>query len=129
MRQRGIAAPGICVFAGEHPVTVLGASNNSGTWNPEHTTRRPLSNRLIIHNRLSPQNMLLLNGIFKRKEMADLNLISELNAKENTKEYHVELLRQDPFNWMEKLTVQSLEAEILELKKAIYKRELQHCGC
>jgi hypothetical protein len=72
--------------------------------------------------------MLLLNGIFKRKKMADLNLVSELKAKENTKEYHVELLRQDPFNWMEKLTVQSLEAEILELKKVICRRELRHCG-
>lgn len=68
----------------------------------------------------------------KGEEMADLDLASELNAelkaKEKSREYHFDLLRHDPFNWSYKLTVQNLEAEIQDLKKAICVTEMQHCG-
>jgi hypothetical protein len=60
--------------------------------------------------------------------MADLNLISELKAKEESREYHLNLLKHDPFNWSHSLTVQSLEAEIEDLKKAICVTEMQRCG-
>jgi hypothetical protein len=64
--------------------------------------------------------------------MADFYLVSELNAelkaKEKSREYHFDLLRGDPFNWSYKLTVQSLEAEIQDLKKAICVTEMQQCG-
>lgn len=52
--------------------------------------------------------------------MSDLTqLEAELRAKEKIRDYHLDLLRHDPFNWSHRLTVQSLEAEIQELKKAV----------
>jgi hypothetical protein len=64
--------------------------------------------------------------------MADLNLVSELNAvlktKELSRKHHIYLLRHDPFNWSYRLTVQTLDAEIQELKNAVCVTEMQQCG-
>jgi hypothetical protein len=70
----------------------------------------------------------------KGGEMSDLRLITELSvelkAKERSREYHLSLLREDPFDWSIKLTVEALEAEVHELKKAVCvaEMELQQCG-
>ncbi len=60
--------------------------------------------------------------------MVDLDLVSELKAKEKSLQYHADLLRQDPFDWSQRLVVQSLEAEIQELRTAICVTEMQQCG-
>lgn len=60
--------------------------------------------------------------------MADLNLVLEMKAKERSLQYHRDLLREDPFNWSQRLTVQSLEAEIEELRKGICLMNMQQCG-
>ncbi len=63
--------------------------------------------------------------------MADLRLTqleAELKAKEKSRESYLDLLRHDPFNWSHKLTVQSLEAEIQDLKKAVCVTEMEQCG-
>ncbi len=60
--------------------------------------------------------------------MADRSLIAELKAKERSREYHLDLLNHDPFNWSLKLDVEALEAEIQELKQAVCVTEMQQCG-
>jgi hypothetical protein len=64
----------------------------------------------------------------ERKKVVDLDLVSELKAMEKSMQYHADLLRKDPFDWSQKLTVQSLEAEIQDLRKAICVTEMQQCG-
>ncbi len=55
-------------------------------------------------------------------------LKAQLKAKERSKEYHLDLLKQDPFNWSLRLDVEALEAEIQELKQAVCVTEMQQCG-
>jgi hypothetical protein len=59
--------------------------------------------------------------------MAELHLVSELKAKEKSRVYHVDLLRRDPLNWSHKVVIETLEAEIQELKKAVCVTEMQQC--
>jgi hypothetical protein len=60
--------------------------------------------------------------------MVDLDLVSELKAKEKSREHHIELLRGDPLNWSLKLTIHTLDAEIQDLKNAVCVTEMQRCG-
>jgi len=63
--------------------------------------------------------------------MADPHLTgmkAELKAKEGSREYHLDLLRHDPFNWSLKLDVQALEADIQELKKSVCVTEMEQYG-
>jgi hypothetical protein len=61
-------------------------------------------------------------------EMVDFDPVSELKAKEKSREHLIELLRRDPSNWTIKLTIQSLDAEIRELENAVCITEMKQCG-
>lgn len=64
--------------------------------------------------------------------MIDLHSLSELTAELESKErnwaYHLDLLKHDPFNWLLKLDVENLEAEVQALRKAVRVTAMQPCG-